>query len=1149
LAPAAHRSSRVIDADRTAAVHIRVSPESMPEAQISFEAIHKQWTDTLVLTSGGKFWRLKGFKGFHEGCGSSGLWERKGSILTIRWFKWIHEELETKDGGRSFQGIRDYQFTLRLHHADKGVPEWLFTGLSSTESVAGICGLLKAQQENFGDVYRRGRQPSQAQIAALLRELASSLNPFAKAAPPWASRMLRAMFSSVGWDVAHNISQSSRPPTAEELNAFWAASLNNMELGAGGAFTVPPALSKKRLREPELTDNPDFAKQQRADADAAFGDADTTVWSPEWCNKHEPSMDDVKWGSAPVGLLGVGDAVPQSCLLWDWVANVVNEMTFPDPRQGRGRPEIKKRGECYAASALLGTIQKPGRSDTPVVALATSSGAMYLIAHVRNKDGVGSAPNQMISIAKVQRPIHISLVATQSSTRQYQHLTLLCGIVVAKPDGLGLFVEDVAAWCGRTMIRRPKALRVALIEAELSPVWKKEQRDPELSALVKVGGITVIEQRQFSHRVDWGYPSPGVIELVDPEGAALTAHEPESTGPISFQETTFEREYTLCFWLCVDQCDPSDATDSGLILERGHNTELGECPMLRLDENCCVCASVNVDPGPACIVQSSSLADGGWRHIALCVRQSQRLVELLIDGELSCQSEMSADGKLFTNGSGMVVTLGPWAGGAEAGGCIAYLQVYPHSALSRGAVLDVFQSQRDLLGERATALSDVAPELAALHALPADSTLIQRVQALASGPQVGWPPIPPAVLQNRHGWLTPAQKVVLAHLLGPHSCCVVELGGWLGKATRFIRSRAPGAIVFTIDPWVNEPLQNEREYIDDGTLQTSTEQQRLRRISAVLQGPCIYDVFLANQWTDRFKVHGHDEVAAAETHEEAAVLGVVPLRMTAAEGLDRLHAAGIEPDLIYVDAAMQYESVKADLRCCRRLFPGAALCGAGWELEGVRRAVRDVAWRDGDGLLHAEGCLPSLDQGSLGQGWMFGNMPDAETLKAVRSEFYDNMTDDVASKEKWRLLSRECRSGEAAAQSIKRMLGPGGDCHGMPVDYVAPPKGRTLLMAAAVAGYVEIAELLILEFGADVNVQTKSKLETALHLAAYYGQLEVVKLLLSVPEPADCTLVNDEGETAEQAGRNTGHTNPAAFACADWIKNHNSAPAKRRPDT
>ena len=48
---------------------------------------------------------------------------------------------------------------------------------------------------------------------------------------------------------------------------------------------------------------------------------------------------------------------------------------------------------------------------------------------------------------------------------------------------------------------------------------------------------------------------------------------------------------------------------------------------------------------------------------------------------------------------------------------------------------------------------------------------------------------------------------------------------------------------------------------------------------------------------------------------------------------------------------------------------------------------------------------------------------------------------------------------------------------------------------------------------------------------------------------ADGPLVNDEGETAEQAGRNTGHTNPAAFVCADWIKSHASTATIESPNT
>ena len=69
------------------------------------------------------------------------------------------------------------------------------------------------------------------------------------------------------------------------------------------------------------------------------------------------------------------------------------------------------------------------------------------------------------------------------------------------------------------------------------------------------------------------------------------------------------------------------------------------------------------------------------------------------------------------------------------------------------------------------------------------------------------------------------------------------------------------------------------------------------------------------------------------------------MRMSAAEALERLHTAGIGPwmRLVWVDASMDYETLKRDLRTCRRYFPRATLAGAGWEVEAVSRAVREYA--------------------------------------------------------------------------------------------------------------------------------------------------------------------------------------------------------------
>ena len=50
-----------------------------------------------------------------------------------------------------------------------------------------------------------------------------------------------------------------------------------------------------------------------------------------------------------------------------------------------------------------------------------------------------------------------------------------------------------------------------------------------------------------------------------------------------------------------------------------------------------------------------------------------------------------------------------------------------------------------------------------------------------------------------------------------------------------------------------------------------------------------------------------------------------------------------------------------------------------------------------------------------------------------------------------------------------------GLCHGYPMNYIAPPKGRTLLMVAAVSGYIEVARTLLEEFGANVNTQVRGR--------------------------------------------------------------------------
>ena len=80
-------------------------------------------------------------------------------------------------------------------------------------------------------------------------------------------------------------------------------------------------------------------------------------------------------------------------------------------------------------------------------------------------------------------------------------------------------------------------------------------------------------------------------------------------------------------------------------------------------------------------------------------------------------------------------------------------------------------------------------------------------------------------------------------------------------------------------------------------------------------------------------------------------------------------------------------------------------------------------------------------------------------------------------------------------------------------------------MLCAVHGRVGILKHISEFF--DINVQTKSKAETALHLASYYGHLEMVEHLLGLGARVD--LKNEYGETPIEAA---GHSKkPGAAEC------------------
>ena len=106
-----------------------------------------------------------------------------------------------------------------------------------------------------------------------------------------------------------------------------------------------------------------------------------------------------------------------------------------------------------------------------------------------------------------------------------------------------------------------------------------------------------------------------------------------------------------------------------------------------------------------------------------------------------------------------------------------------------------------------------------------------------------------------------------------------------------------------------------------------------------------------------------------------------------------------------------------------------------------------VAWRDGCVSVHAEGVKQA--EGVLGQGWLLrssmseqqlppttaggcaastveepqpekqmgvpSSATDGEALSRLRSQYYDNVTEDEQAQEKFRLVEKACFSGDVRA--------------------------------------------------------------------------------------------------------------------------------------
>jgi predicted O-methyltransferase YrrM len=138
---------------------------------------------------------------------------------------------------------------------------------------------------------------------------------------------------------------------------------------------------------------------------------------------------------------------------------------------------------------------------------------------------------------------------------------------------------------------------------------------------------------------------------------------------------------------------------------------------------------------------------------------------------------------------------------------------------------------------------------------------------------------------------------------------VIELGSWLGKSTRHFAKVIPwDGVVYAVDHWLGsvEHHQDFQQYL-----------------------PSLYDQFLSNV------IHTN------LTHK------IVPLRMTTLEAAVLFKQQGVVPDVVYVDASHDEDSVYADLVAYYPLVKGhGILCGDDWGWGNglpIQRAVQRFA--------------------------------------------------------------------------------------------------------------------------------------------------------------------------------------------------------------
>lgn len=175
-------------------------------------------------------------------------------------------------------------------------------------------------------------------------------------------------------------------------------------------------------------------------------------------------------------------------------------------------------------------------------------------------------------------------------------------------------------------------------------------------------------------------------------------------------------------------------------------------------------------------------------------------------------------------------------------------------------------------------------------------------------------------LQNMLGVGT---RRILATYARDHMTTIVELGSWMGRSANFLAACSLQANIYCIDHW-----------------EGSAEQQA----SGNKALPRLFDAFMEHTWHVRNRI--------------------IPVRADTLTGMRNVHAAGIVPDLVFVDASHDYQAVYDDIALARELWPEAQVVGDDWGFTQVQKAVVDYARRNRRLVIDVEGSGWALRDGA-----------------------------------------------------------------------------------------------------------------------------------------------------------------------------------------